>query len=117
MTKQRNDNHSTEFGLWLREQPAIDSTLGYRATNIDFMWMNCNSGKWMLIEEKRHGSKIRPWQKLMFRILHRLCMSDKKFMGFHLITFENTSPEDGKIFLDNKEISKDYLIRFLMFDI
>lgn len=117
MTKQRNDNHSTEFGLWLRNQPEIDSKDGYLATNIDYMWRNYKTGKWMLIEEKRYNSEIKFWQHKMFVILHKLCRLDKNFKGFHLIVFESTSPDDGKIFLDKKEINRDILIKFLRFEL
>jgi len=113
MTKQRNDSHSTEFGIWLREQPEIDSKLGYIATNIDYMWRNYKTKKWMLIEEKRYNSQPAFWQRTMFGILHRLCNIDKDFKGFHLIVFENTSPDDGRIYLDKKEITKDELLNFL----
>ena len=53
MTQKRRDGNSTEFGLWLREQPEIDSKYGYVTTNIDFFWCNYKSNEWMLIEEKR----------------------------------------------------------------
>jgi len=59
MTRKRNDSHSTEFGLWLREQNEIDSSLGYLATNIDFMWTNYKTGQWMILEEKRYESKVK----------------------------------------------------------
>lgn len=117
MTLQRVDEHSTEFGLWLRVQPEIDSKLGYLATNIDYMWRNYKTGKWMLIEEKRHNSTPKFWQRTMFVILHKLCRLDKDFKGFHLMVFENTSPDDGKIFLDKKEIDRDTLIKFLRFEL
>ena len=117
MTLQRFDDHSTEFGIWLRKQIEIDSKLGFLATNIDYMWQNYKTNKWMLIEEKRYGSDVKFWQKTMFKILHHLCKLDKNFKGFHLIVFENTSPEDGKIWLDRKEITKDILIKFLRFEL
>lgn len=117
MTLRRFDEHSTEFGLWLRKQPEIDSKLGYLASNIDYMWRNYKTGLWMLIEEKRHNSLPKFWQKSMFKILFNLCKLDKNFKGFHLIVFENTSPDDGKIFLNRKEINRDDLIKFLKFEL
>ena len=116
MTKKRYDKHSTEFGLWLREQPEIDSKLGFLATNVDYMWSNYKTGNWMLIEEKRYNSECKHWQRKMFAVINRVCRLDKRYKGFHLIVFENTSPEDGAIFLDKKKISKDELIKFLKFD-
>jgi hypothetical protein len=117
MTKRRIDNHSTEFGLWLREQKEIDSSLGYITTNIDFVWRNYNTNQWMLIEEKRHNSNPKEWQRKIFKIIHKLCISDKNYKGFHLLKFENTNPNDGKIWLDKKEITKEQLLKFLKFEI
>ncbi len=116
MTRKRNDNHGTEFSLWLRERPEIDSSLGYIATNIDYMWRNYKTGQWMLIEEKRHGAKVRPWQQHMFDILTWCGQQHPRFCGFHVIVFENTGPEDGAIFLDGNAISKEELVSFLMFE-
>ena len=123
MTKQRNDEHSTEFGLWLRGQlpeqklsvDAIDSSLGYIATNLDYIWGNYKTEKWMLIEEKRHGRKPSFPQKEQFRALHRACKGTPGYNGLHLIVFENTSPEDGRIWINNKQVDIYGLMDFLMF--
>ena len=116
MTKKRIDSHSTEFGLWLREQPEIDSALGYIATNIDFMWRNYKSKLWMLIEEKRYMSQIKRWQAQMFKIIDFVCSADKNYRGFHVLTFENSNPDDGKIYLDGNEITRKELLDFLRFN-
>jgi len=114
MTEQRHDDKSTEFGLWLRRQSEIDSSLGFIATNLDYMWENYNTGYWMLIEEKRHNSKCKPWQDRMFKKIDSKIV-DPNYKGFHKIIFENTNPDDGKISLDGVDITKDQLIRFLRF--
>jgi hypothetical protein len=118
MTLQRKDNHSTEFGIWLRQQKEIDSSLGYVATNIDFLWKNYKNGLWMFIEEKRYGSQPKEWQRKIFKMLNAICSVNplNKYCGFHLIVFEKTSPDDGKIYLDNNEITRDYLLKFLQFE-
>jgi hypothetical protein len=116
MTRKRIDNNSTEFGLWLREQPEIDSKDGYVATNIDYVWHNYNNHLWMLIEEKRFHCRPRTWQKDVFTLVHALCYLDKNYRGFHVLVFENTSPDDGKMWLDEKLISRDDLIQFLQFN-
>lgn len=116
MTRQRNDAHSTEFGLWLREQKEIDSHLGYVATNLDYVWANYKDKNWMLIEEKRYNSEPTYAQIQLFKKIHSACKSDQTYKGLHLLVFEKTSPDDGRIFLDRKEITKDQLIRFLRFE-
>lgn len=124
MTKQRQDNHSTEFGLWLRAQKEIDSSIGYRASNLDFIWHNKETGDWLLIEEKRYRSETKEWQRKVFSLLDK-SIRDEKYRGIYLLTFENTSPEDGWMslgklegifFKDIQKISRDQLLRFLRFE-
>lgn len=117
MTRQRNDSHSTEFGLWLRVQKEIDSKLGYVATNIDYLWHNYKDGVWMLIEEKRYNRRPAYAQQKMFKLLDDVCQSDLNYRGLHVLVFEKTSPEDGLIFLDGQTISPEQLIRFLRFEV
>jgi hypothetical protein len=71
----------------------------------------------MLIEEKRHNRFIKLWQMRIFKLLNIICKVDKNFKGFHTLIFENTSPDDGKIYLDNKEIPREYLIKFFKFEL
>lgn len=119
MTRKRNDTHSTEFGIWLRDQKEIDSSAGYVASNIDYIWENYKTKDWMLIEEKRFMTNCPYSQKMQFKkIAEKLKMlNDKTYHGFHLLQFENTNPDDGKIFLDGKEITKDLLLKFLRFEL
>lgn len=114
MTQQRRDNHSTEFGIWLRQQPEIDSSYGFLATNIDYMWTNYKTGEWMLLEEKRYNTPPKEWQKRCFEVLHSSIKHDK-YKGFHYLTFEKTTPEDGKMWLDCRLITKNELLSFLRF--
>lgn len=115
MTRKRNDSHSTEFGLWLREQPELDSvSKHFTATNLDYIWQNYRTGEWMLIEEKRYMSPVGYSQRKLFKLLHK-AVRDPKYRGIHLIQFEKTSPEDGEIILDGKHITKRQLLNFLQF--
>lgn len=116
MTEPRHDKHSTEFGLWLRDQQEIDSRLGFVATNIDYVWKNWKTGKWYLIEEKRFMSEPKEWQHNIFKMIDRLSKEDENYCGFFIIQFEKTSPEDGKIFVNKKEFSVEELIQFLKFE-
>lgn len=116
MTKDRTYEGSTEFSLWLRKQTELDSHLGYSASDIDFMWFNRQSKKWMLIEEKRYGWFPSKDQRQMFKIINKACANDKNYRGYHLLVFENTNPDDGLIHLNNKDISKEDLLKFLQFD-
>lgn len=116
MTRPRNDGHSTEFGLWLRCQDEISSSRGYIATNLDFIWSNYKSGLWMLIEEKRFNSQMRWSQERQFQLIDFACRFHPKYRGFHLVVFEKSSPDDGRIWLDKHEISRRQLMEFLAFN-
>ena len=115
MTRPRNDATSTEFGLWLREQPEIASHLGYAATNIDYIWCDYKRNKWMLIEEKRCMAPITFSQKALIERVVNACKNDATFCGFHLLQFENKSPLDGKMFWNGGQMSRDELITMLRF--
>ena len=115
MTRKRNDKHSTEFGLWLREQECIDSSKGFIATNLDYVWSNYKTGEWLLIEEKRYNKDMTRAQVDQFRILHDAAKSDSKYKGFYLIVFERTSPEDGIIKISGEVVTAKELLDFLMF--
>jgi hypothetical protein len=115
MTQQRRDSHSTEFGLWLREQPEIDSALGYVTSNLDYIWSNHKTGEFMLLEEKRYGTQPGFYQEKLFSLLDGLCQASDKYHGFHVIVFAKTSPDDGGITIDGKDVSKSQLLDFLRF--
>ena len=115
MTKARYDNHSTEFGLWLREQPEIDSSLGFVTTNLDYIWDNYKTDKFMLLEEKRYKGTVKFYQEKLFKRIDKLCQADPLYCGFHKLVFENTNPDDGKMWLDEKLITRDEVIQFLQF--
>jgi len=120
MTRQRYDEHSTEFGLWTRDQPELASEntpgMGFITSNLDFIWHNYLTGDWMLLEEKRHRGYIKRWQQALFDLVDRCCRGDPHYHGFHKLVFEKTNPEDGQMWLDGKLITRDELIRFLRFE-
>jgi len=101
MTKRRNDSHSTEYGLWLRDEPSIDSSLGYVATNIDYIWRNYKTGDWMIKKEKRYGGSDgcnnlpSNWQIKMFELIHGHIkrsadtLENSKYHGFYFILEKN----------------------------
>jgi hypothetical protein len=115
MTQKRRDNHSTEFGIWLREQKEIDSSLGYVTTNIDYVWKNYKTGEWMIIEEKRFNGSVKFYQQKIYDCLDSVSKNDPKYRGFYVITFEKTSPEDGEIKINGLAVDKPALINFLQF--
>jgi hypothetical protein len=115
MTQKRRDNHSTEFGLWLRDQREIDSSLGYVTTNIDYIWENYKTGEWMILEEKRYNSEVKFYQKRIFDRLDKVSVNDPNYKGVYIIVFENTSPEDGNIYINGTLSTKQDLLDLLQF--
>lgn len=115
MTRQRNDAHSTEFGIWLRQQPEIQSSLGYAATNIDYMWCDFRRNKWMFLEEKRFNAPLSWSQEQLFARIQKACENDPTYCGLHFIQFEKTSPDDGKTLWNGREIDRSQIITMLTF--
>jgi hypothetical protein len=95
MTRRRIDSHSTEFGLWIRDAHRLDSAHGFRCYNVDYAWAHFSSGKYLFIEEKRYGSSPRPHQCWLYEKIDKTCKHDPRYHGFHILTFQNTSPVDG----------------------
>jgi hypothetical protein len=149
MTVQRFDNNSTEFGLWLRGglrkklEPApalwtdelvqqtdvseIDSMLKFHATNLDYIWRN--EHRFILLEEKRFEGVVHDGQHRSFALIHRALVehyTPAEYGGFFVLRFENTNPEDGKMWLGRfqsndkavkeAEITIPDLLRFLKLD-
>lgn len=118
MTAIRKDNHGTPFSEWLRKQKAIDSKLGFVATNIDFVWSNYKTGRWMLLEEKCRNAPIKDFQFEIYHKLHKACIAwDIYYFGFHVLKFSIERPDDGSVItLDHKIITQEELMTFLRFE-
>jgi hypothetical protein len=117
MTIPRNFGCPTDFEIWLRNNQELDSSKGFVGTDIDLVWRNYTTGEWLMIEEKCLNSKPKFYQEETFKNISKLCRADPKFLGFHLISFEKTSPRNGKVYLgiNNIEITEKQLINFLQF--
>jgi hypothetical protein len=117
MTKPEITNkRDLTFSKWVREF-LPDSQTGYSASDIDFILWNWKTKKIMLVEVKTRSKEIAKGQKTMFQNLHKWIKKgvahDWQYLGFHLITFQNTFFDDGKVFLDGREITERDLIEFL----
>ena len=75
----------------------------------------------MLLEEKCRMAKIsKHYRRLIRNVIHPALMyycdeNKYEYLGFHLLQFEHEGPDDGKIYLDHKEIKEKELIKFLTF--
>jgi hypothetical protein len=115
MTTQVRYESKTPFSLWLRNQPEIDSKLGYNTTDADYIWSD--GLFYMLIEEKRYMKPITYKQKQLYLLLHNNCKNDIIYKGTHLIQFEKTNPDDGDIYIDYIKVNRDDLIKWLRFEL
>ena len=91
MTRKRNDENSTPFGLWIREVKELDSSLGFTGNDLDFVWYNYKNGLWMFLETKTFMASLTPSQSQIYPIINRLCDRDIKYRGFYAVKFENTT--------------------------
>lgn len=120
MTKQRiiEDGKDSDFSAWLRNQPEIDSKAeGFITTDIDYLWRNYKTGEWMILEEKTHGATVPRWQGEFLQLIDKLGAHDKLYKGCFLVRFEKTSPENGRIMVNKKLLTKNEFIKFLRFEL
>ena len=114
--KELTGTRDLTFSGWIRKS-LPDSSLGFCASDLDFILWNWKTKKIMLLEIKTRNAKMRKFQSIMFSLLHKWISKgiDRgwKYEGFYLIQFEKTSFEDGKCFLNYKEISEADLIKKL----
>lgn len=126
MTRQRNDGHSTEFGLWLRKYGPDSRKQGLDIENLDYVVYNYLTGDLMVLEEKRHGSNLTHAQQDTFNILSQIIANGVtkpvktkrgirliNYHGFHVVKFENTSPDDGWTEINGNRVSRDEVVQFL----
>lgn len=115
-TRKRIDpKESTQFGMWLREQPELDSKTKHLVCTAGFfIWRNYNTGQWMLIQSKRAMKALKRSQKNLLKVLHN-AIDDRDYYGIYLVEFENTHPDDGDIYLNKEIISRSNFIKFMQF--
>jgi len=127
----RKTEFSANNGFFDWTSSNLPSNAEFYISDIDsgvFAFRNrCNT--FMLVEIKCFQSEVKTHQRNTFSILHKLIkagieatngkikIEDKNFdvcyLGFHLLQFEKTDPTNGKIFLNNKQITESQLINFL----
>jgi len=104
------------FSGWIRKE-LPDSSLGFMVTDLDFILYNWNTKKVILLEVKTRNKQLTVWQNNIFQNLSKWINKgidkDWTFLGFKIIRFENTFFNDGKCYLNNKEISEQELKIFL----
>lgn len=105
-----------KFNDWMREK-CPDSNTGFICTDLDFLISHFKKKKFMLLEVKTNMGKLSDSQRQTYVWLHKTINHSRnkeyEYCGIHLIQFEKFCFDDGKCFLDRKEISESDLVLFL----
>lgn len=119
MTQERKikDGKDSDFSAWLRVQPEIDSAKGYVTSDIDFIWRNYKTYEWMILEEKTHGAIVPRWQGELLQMIDALGRYDRNYKGAYLVRFENTDPDNGRVMVNKRLLSREDFIKFLQFEL
>lgn len=114
--KEKTFNRWNPLSQWCREN-LPDSNTGFLITDVDYLIYDKQEKRIMLLEVKSKNYNVANWQKEILTNLHMWISkgidSGWKYLGVHLIVFENTNFMDGKVFFDNKEITEQELIKKL----
>jgi len=111
-TKEATGLRNLNFSKWLRSNnPGVS---GFTANDVDFFFRNYKTKEMMVMEVKVYNGKMMDRQRPFYSDLHKILKSGCEangwnYRGVHLLQFENTCPNDGKIYLDNKEITESKL--------
>lgn len=106
------------FSAWVREK-LPDSQSGFCVTNQDWIFWNYKTRRLLLAEEKTRKGRVSPWFATLIKTVLHPALSEYcpkagiDYRGYHLIVFENTTPADGKIWFDNKEVTEAQLKHIL----
>lgn len=86
-------------------------------THLDFILDNYITKKIMLLQVKTHTADFTFIQKELFASLDLWLMKgidfNRKYLGLHLMQFENSFFNDGKCYFDRKEITEKKLLESL----
>jgi hypothetical protein len=140
MTRDYRDRQrrETPFSRWLRLYPELDSKYGYDGEDIDgtqrFIWHQYRRGYLRLLEIKC-GDAVQSYaqrdtqsiidQALRFAFTHPAFSLKRenprrpiriRYLGYSLVQFERSCPDDGRIHVDGKPMTTEEFIRFLKFE-
>lgn len=119
MTRQEfSHNRDLTFSGWIR-QNLPDSSTGFMVSDLDFIIQNYKTKKIMLLEIKTRNTDLKYWQSNLFNNLDKWIKrgidNDWRYLGFHIIKFENTCFNDGQVYFDGELKSEKELVNLLSF--
>ncbi len=92
---------------------------GFTAVDFDWILRNHKKRTFALIEVKTHNGLKTYAQTIIFKEIDTMLRASAKtaanyhYIGFFNLTFEVTSFDNGKAYLNDKEITKDYFYKWL----
>lgn len=131
MTRQHNGfGEPTPFSEWLRALPAPLNSRTVSNQNLDYVWHDYRRNYILTIEEKRFGRAPTSAQKDTHGVITQmLAMADGKsvitlkgmrpvrYFGHYVVRFENTQPDDGRLWINGRLCTRDRLVKLLEFDV
>lgn len=116
-TREKTFTRWNPLSKWNREN-LPDSNTGFYVTDIDYVYYNSKKKRLMLIEVKTYGYNVSNWQKEVLNNLHKWLQigitedEEWEYRGCHFIKFDGFD-FSKQVYLDNKIITEDELIKFL----
>ena len=115
--REQTGTRDLTFNTWLRDA-LPDSSTGQMVSDIDFYIFNYKKKEHLIVETKTYNAPLKTWQEIMYSKLQRWVSEGGnkegwKFKGFYLIQFEKTFFDDGKVYLNGEESSKEEIIETL----
>lgn len=113
-----------KLSKWIRINLPDSHGGAFLVSDLDFILCSKIYKRLMLLECKTRNSEMRYSQKYILGIIDKCIrfalpkiMSDWEYKGFHVIKFENTFFDDGKVYLDGYEIDEGGIKYFLSMDV
>ena len=104
------------FSDYVREN-LPPSVMGFKVTDIDFILCNEKTRKIMMVETKTRNKEMPSWQKDIFRNLDKWLRKgidpSWTYLGFHVVTFQNSTFENGNVYFDGEQVTEHELIYHL----
>lgn len=130
MTRSVQIYAKSAFSAWLKDYgpSSSEGRDGIDIQDIDFVIFCYLTGDLMTVEAKEKGGSVPMAQADTQNILRQLLARSSgamvntkrgirpiRYHGHHLIQFQNSTPDDGWIRLDGKDVTREQLIMFLNF--
>lgn len=108
------------FHDWIRDNCPKPET-HYTVFDVDIVLRNHETCKLMFIEQKIFGGTVSEYEKCTIDDIKKFIVAGIyffvgwEFLGYHIVVFEKTCFDDGKCWLDGKEITEAEMEKFLTF--